>query len=94
MQYTYYGSGEIKVLGSAKQFRRLYIYHKYDRSSVVRFKQKDIAYIKRKAELGILEKIVIEREDIIKHALGPNLFTIGAAIKHDLPNTTIITAFE
>jgi hypothetical protein len=49
------------VLGSAKQFRRLYIYHKYDRSSVVRFKQKDIAYIKRKAELGILEKIVIER---------------------------------
>jgi hypothetical protein len=61
MQYTYYGDGEIKVLGSAKQFRRLYIYHKYDRSSVVRFKQNDIAYIKRKAELGILEKIVIER---------------------------------
>lgn len=61
MRHTYYGGGKVVVLGSAKQFRRLYFYHKYDRYSTGRFRGKDIAYLKSAALKGKLEKIVIEK---------------------------------
>jgi len=61
MKYTYYGGGEVKVLGSAKQHAKLYFYRKFERSSVKRFGNKDIAYLKSEALKGKLQKIVIQK---------------------------------
>jgi len=61
MLYNYYGGGKIVVLGSAKQWKKIYYYHKYDRYSMGRFIGKDIAYLKSAALKGKLEKIVIEK---------------------------------
>jgi hypothetical protein len=61
MIYKYEGSGEIKILGSAKQWKKLYYYHKYDSFAVAHYKNKDVAYVKSKSIMGILEKVVIEK---------------------------------
>ena len=61
MIYKYQGGGEIKIFGSAKQWRKLYYYHKYDSFAVAHYKKKDVAYVKSKSIMGILEKVVIEK---------------------------------
>ena len=61
MKYTYYAGGEIKVLGSAKQHAQFYFYRKYERSSVKRFGNKDVAYLRSSAYKGKLEKIVVQK---------------------------------
>lgn len=61
MVYNYIGSGNLFVLGSAKQWKKIYYYHKYDRYSTGHLKGKDIAYLKSAALKGKLEKIVIEK---------------------------------
>lgn len=61
MIYKYEGGGEIKIFGSAKQWRKLYYYHKYDSFAVAHYKKKDVAYVKSKSIMGILEKVVIEK---------------------------------
>ena len=59
--YNYYGNGIVSVLGSAKQHIEYYYYHKYDRYSVARFREKDVVYVKSSALKGKLEKVVIKR---------------------------------
>ena len=59
--YKYYGNGIVSVLGSAKQHIEYYHYHKYDRYSVARFREKDVVYVKSSALKGKLEKVVIKK---------------------------------
>lgn len=61
MSYTYDGSGEVKVVGSAKQHVSFYFYRKFERSSVKRYGNKDVAYLKSEALKGNLKKIIIQK---------------------------------
>jgi low affinity Fe/Cu permease len=65
MVYNYEGDGVVKVQGSAKQWRKVYYYQKYQRYSIAKsqpkYKGKDIVYRKSAAMKGKLDKVVIDQ---------------------------------
>jgi hypothetical protein len=88
MVYNYEGDGTIKVEGSAKQWRKVYYYHKYQRYAIARsktkFAGKDIAYRKSAAMKGKIEKVVIDQV-IIKNT--EKTFFQNVNMYQDIMNT-------